>query len=730
MAVPVAAKQRVSRKAARCLRGWLLPATLALLMASCAEPPSGGRPAGDVGESAPAGGVTLAPVTDERLVSAHAEPGNWLNHGRTWNEQRFSPLDAVNRETVSRLRLAWHLDLPTRRGLEATPLIADGRMYTTGTWSRVYAVDAASGRLLWQYDPDVPAQAAIDACCDVVNRGVALWRDRVYVGTLDGRLVALDAASGEPVWTVQTTPKDLPYTITGAPRIADGKVLIGNGGAEFNARGYISAYDAETGALAWRFYTVPGNPAEPFEHPVLEQAAATWSGRWWSLGGGGTVWDAISYDPELGLVYIGVGNGTPWNRDHRSPGGGDNLFLASIVALDVDSGDYVWHYQTTPGETWDFTATQHIMLAELEWGGVTRQVLMQAPKNGFFYVLDRHSGELLSAEPFVEVNWATHVDMRTGRPVEVDGARYGDAPFTVVPAAPGGHNWQPMAFHPGHGLVYIPAQDSAWSYQQAGRSDYARVKYSTGIDAAAASMPEDPAIQREVYESVRGHLIAWDPVAGRARWTVEHPVPWNGGVLATAGDLVFQGTADGAFKAFAAGTGEKLWSYDVQTAALAGPVSYAVNGEQYIAVMTGWGSAFAIEAGIVARWAGVPPLNRILAFRLDGGDALPPPPVAPPVPEPPPATADPQTVALGKALYHEWCTRCHGDAAVSGGVLPDLRHLDTETHADWQAIVLGGARYPQGMPGFAGHLSAEASEAIHAYVIKRAHDPVYLPSRE
>ena len=685
---------------------------------------------GGIASIAPAGSTAADPtalVTDARLVKADSEPHNWLNHGRTWTEQRFSTLEGINRETVGRLKLAWHLDLPSRRGLEATPLVVDGRLYTTGTWSRVYAVDAATGNLLWEYDPQVPAQAAIDACCDVVNRGVAVWGDKVYVGTLDGRLIALDADTGKPAWSVQTTPTDLPYTITGAPRIVAGKVLIGNGGAEFNARGFVSAYDARTGELAWRFYTVPGDPGKPFEHPVLEQAANTWTGEWWTLGGGGTVWDAISYDPELGLVYIGVGNGTPWNRNLRSPEGGDNLFLASIVALEAATGRYVWHYQTVPGETWDFTATQHIMLANLELDGRMRKVLMQAPKNGFFYVLDRATGELLSAQPYVEVNWASGIDLRSGRPMEVEGARYEAKPFTAIPAAPGAHNWQPMAYHPGHGLVYIPAQDSAWTYSGVETIDYARVKYSTGIDAAAASMPEDPAIQREVHQSIRGYLIAWDPLAQRARWTVEHPVPWNGGVLATAGDLVFQGTADGNFKGFAADSGEELWSADVQTAALAAPVTYAVDGTQYIAVMTGWGSAFAIEAGIVARWADVPPLNRILAFSLEGGDALPPPPPPAAIPAPPAATAPPETVARGKVLYHEWCTRCHGDAAISGGVLPDLRHLDAGTHAEWEAIVLGGTRYQRGMPAFGGDLSRADAAAIQSYVIKRAHDPQYRP---
>lgn len=688
-------------------------AVLSLLLSACdrIETPSG-----------------TAAVTDKRLVNAAAEPHNWLNHGRTYDEQRFSPLAQINDGNVKQLKLAWHLDLSSKRGLEATPLVADGRMYTTGTWSRVYAVDAASGDLLWEYDPQVPPQKGIDACCDVVNRGVALWRDMIYVGTLDGRLIALDAMSGKEVWSVQTTPGDRRYTITGAPRVVDGKVLIGNGGAEFDARGYVTAYDAATGEQVWRFYTVPGDPALPFENPILEQAADTWTGEWWKYGGGGTVWDAISYDPELNLVYLGVGNGTPWNRRVRSPGGGDNLFLASIVAVDADTGAYAWHYQTAPGDTWDFTATQHIMLADLEIGGETRKVLMQAPKNGFFYVIDRTDGELLSAEPFVEVNWATRIDMRTGRPVEAPNARYQDGEFASSPAAPGGHNWHPMAYHPDTGLVYIPAQDLPWVYKEVEEFKFSKVTTNTGLDPIIASMPEDPAIQEEVSKLLKGYLLAWDPIKQQARWTVELPIAWNGGVLATAGNLVFQGTSHGEFIAYAADTGERLWVHDARTAVLAGPVTYQVDGKQYVAVMAGYGTAFGIESGIVAKWAGVRALNRIVAYTLDGADELPPLPPLPEPPAPPAHTADAETVTLGKLLYHQYCSRCHGDGGISAGVLPDLRYMDTATHALWDAIVLGGSLFDKGMPGFAAHLEKAETDAIHAYVIKRAHDPEYIPA--
>ena len=362
-----------------------------------------------------------APVDHARLRAP--EPGQWLSVGRTYDEQRFSPLAQINDRTVGRLGLAWFADINTERGMEASPLVIDGVLYNVQPWNVVTAYDAKTGRVLWSYDPEVPLRFGRMACCDIVSRGLAAWQGKIYVATLDGRLIALDAANGRPVWSVPTVDNSKNYTITGAPRVFDGKILIGNGGAEMGVRGYVSAYDAETGAQLWRWHTVPGNPADGFENPAMEMAAATWTGEWWKGGGGGTVWDNLSYDPALGLVYIGTGNGSPWAQKWRSPGGGDNLFLASIVALRADTGEYVWHYQTVPGEEWDYTATQQMILADIPLGGRTRQVLMQAPKNGFFYVLDRATGELLSAEKIAPINWASHVDMATGRPVENPAAR-------------------------------------------------------------------------------------------------------------------------------------------------------------------------------------------------------------------------------------------------------------------------------------------------------------------
>ena len=407
------------------------------------------------------------PVTMERIIAADREPQNWLAHGRTYGEQRYSPLQQVNAGNVEKLGLAWSYATGTTRGLQATPIVVDGRMYTTGVWSVVYALDAKTGKELWKFDPEVPRAWGRYACCDAVNRGVALWQDALYVATLDGRLLALDARTGAKRWEVNTIDRTKPYTITGAPRVVKGKVLIGNGGGEYGVRGYFSAYDAVTGKLVWRFYTVPGNPKDGFESPELAAAAKTWTGEWWVGGGGGTAWDSMAYDPDLDTLYVGTGNGSPWARSIRSPGGGDNLYLSSILALDPDTGRLKWHYQTTPADNWDYTATQHMILADLVIAGRTRKVLMQAPKNGFFYVLDRATGELISADKYIPATWATHVDMKTGRPVETPEADWSQKTQLIIPAAFGGHNWHPMAFNPQTGLVYIPAMQPAGIYPPA-----------------------------------------------------------------------------------------------------------------------------------------------------------------------------------------------------------------------------------------------------------------------
>ncbi len=697
-----------------CLAGSLL------MMAACSTEPE------------PVESITAAaPVTS----SARTESVDWPLHGLDDAEQRFSTLDQIHAGNVDKLGLSWYFNFGSNRGLEATPIVIDGVMYLTGTWSRVYAFNAVTGELLWQFDPEVPGAWAINACCDVVNRGVAVADGKVFVGTLDGRLIALNAASGEVVWETLTIDQSKRYAITGAPRVVRDKVFIGNGGAEFaGVRGYVSAYHIETGEMFWRFYTVPGDPSQPFENPILEQAAETWTGEWWALGGGGTVWDSMAYDAELDLLYIGIGNGSPWNQFYRSPQGGDNLFLASIVALRPDTGEYAWHYQTTPGETWDFTATQHMILADLEIEGTMRKVIMQAPKNGFFYVLDRQTGELISTEKYVTVNWASHVDMETGRPVEDPQARYynfDDGPQWVIPGAAGGHNWQPMSYNPVTGLVYIPAIESGMPYMSSEtfKADAYSFNTGTGFGGGAPSF-DQPGLQGQTAQdqpapsappASTGHLLAWDPVTQQEVWRVDFPERWNGGVLSTAGNLVFHGNIHGEFVAYAADTGARLWSFPAQSAIIAPPVTYMVDGVQYVTIVAGWGGAAGMSGGpAVVSARSSHNIHRVLTFRLQGDAVLPDPPPAQTLPEPPQVELPAESIARGEKGYAGYCAICHGVGTFSGGVTPDLRYSPFLDNDAWFDIVNGGLLESNGMVSFAEVLSREDAADIRAYVIRQA----------
>ena len=641
------------------------------------------------------------------LGSAQQKSVDWATYGLDYYEQRFSPLDQINDKNAGQLGLAWQFETATNRGLEATPLVIDGVMYATGSWSVTYAIDARTGRQLWKYDPEVHRKYDNIACCDVVNRGAAFYKGKVYVGVLDGRLAALDANTGKVAWQTTTVDQNQPYTITGAPRIAKGKIIIGNGGAEYGVRGYVSAYDAETGKLAWRFYTVPGDPSKPQENKALDRALPTWKGNdWWKYGGGGTVWDSIVYDPELNLLYVGTGNGSTWNRHVRSPGGGDNLYLASILAINPDNGELVWHYQTTPGDTWDYTAVQPMMLADLQIGGRLRKVIMQAPKNGFFYVIDRATGELLSADKYVEVNWASHVDMKTGRPVEIPGSDYKDKGTYVRPGPLGGHNWQAMSFSPKTGLVYLPAQDNGRYFEQ-GNWSAADFKAMQG-DPTAGPLPYNLALgpidrNLEKYEvPYKGRLLAWDPVARKPRWAVEYGAYWNGGTLATAGNLVFQGTAAGDFIAYRATDGAKLWSSWATTGIVAPPITYAIDGKQYVSVMAGWGGAFPKKHVSY---------GRLLTFTIGGTASLPAKP-RPRTVTAIPNTGTPPQIAAGAKLYATYCVRCHGAATI----LPDLRRSTPAVLAGLEKI-LDGALVERGMPRFA-ELDKPAIAELRAYLLE------------
>ena len=702
----------------------LHPASLSLLLLVAALPI-------DRAGAKPGGGA--ASVDGTRIEAADREPQNWLAHGRTYGEQRYSPLAQIDDGNVEKLGLAWSFATATTRGLQASPIVVDGTMYTTGTWSVVWALDAKTGKELWKYDPEVPKAWGRYLCCDAVNRGVAVWKGSVYVGTIDGRLVSLDARTGAKRWEVNTIDRTKPYSITGAPRVVKGKVLIGNGGAEYGVRGYLSAYDADSGKLVWRFYTVPGNPKDGFEHPELEQAARTWNGEWWKGGGGGTVWDSMAYDPQLDTLFVGTGNGSPWARDIRSPGGGDNLFLSSILALEPDTGRLKWHYQTTPADNWDYTATQHIILADLEIGGKPRKVLMQAPKNGFFYVIDRVTGELLSADKYIPATWASHVDIKTGRPVETADSNYSKETKLIIPAAFGGHNWHPMAFNPKTGLVYIPAMQPMGIYPPS--QEFKKTGQYTRRD-----MFWNPGIDWNLYTDTiyalleqlggelpvdRGFLKAWDPIQKKTVWEIEHPAFWNGGLLTTAGNLLFQGTGDGRFVAYAADSGKALWAVPTMIGIIAPPVTYEVDGEQYVAVMAGYGGAGAITGGDPRTMVSAKYLNEghVLAFKLGGTATLPR--IAEKnasIPEPPKIEATAAQIENGKYEYGANCMVCHGAIAVSGGVVPDLRMLSAEKHSIFKEIVYDGVIHGAGMPRMGDLVSEQDVHDIHAYVISRANE--------
>ncbi|WP_232476176.1 PQQ-dependent dehydrogenase, methanol/ethanol family [Flavisphingomonas formosensis] len=648
---------------------------------------------------------------------------DWAMHGRTASEQRFSPLGQISQANVAGLGLAWYHEFDTDRGQEATPIVVDGKLYVSTAWSKVFAFDAASGTPLWSYDPQVKGAKGFDACCDVVNRGVAVDGGHVFVGTLDGRLIALDRTTGKPAWSVQTTDPAKPYTITGAPRVVRGKVIIGNGGAEYGVRGYVSAYDAATGKLVWRFYTVPGDPKKgpdgAASDPIMAKAASTWSGRWYDEGGGGgTVWDSIVYDEELGRLYIGVGNGGPYNYFVRSDGKGDNLFLASIVALDPDTGRYIWHYQENPQESWDYTATQPIALADLVIDGKPRKVLMQAPKNGLFYVIDRTTGKPISATPYTQINWASGIDPNNGRPIEKPDIRYPEKPVLLMPGASGSHNWYPMAFNPRLNLAYFPiSRNNAQLYTPQKPFQYRKQGWNTGIELAPAAIPDDQIAP--IAASQTGALIAWDPIAGKPRWAVEHPYQNNGGVLATGGDLVFEGTSDGYFYAYAANTGKQLWRYEAGNGIIAGPISYAVGNVQYVAVMAGFGGS-GVSAGFQAHQHRRLP-GRLLVFRLGGtasAPAYPPEPVSTFKAETPKVPA--ATIERGRIVYNNNCMVCHGVNAISS-ILPDLRKsmLIADAQA-FDAVVADGALADNGMVGFRDKLPAADIAAIRAYLQERS----------
>ena len=663
------------------------------------------------------------PVDNARLTHADREPGQWMSVGRTYGEERFSPLNQINRASVKDLGLAWYADLGSTRGLEASPLMVDGVLYDTQPWNITTAFDAKTGKLLWRYDPKVPQQSARQSCCDIITRGLAAWKGKIYVATLDGRLIALDAKTGTPVWSVNTFDDNVPWAMvmTGAPRVFDGKVIIGNAGGEAAARGYITAYDAETGKKDWRFYVVPGDPAKPATGPQAKAdkiSAPTWTGDWWKVGGGGGDWDTLVYDPKAKLVYIGTGNGGPYSQHFRSPQGGDNLFTSSIVALHVETGEYAWHYQEVPGDSWDYDATAPLMLTDLKMGGRLRHVIMHAPKDGFFYVLDRLSGKVLSAKNYVPVNWTSGLD-KNFKPVVRPEARYGEHPFMVTPNLGGSHNWQPMAYSPQTGLVYFPVTVNygIFAYNPDFKQQPGNV-ISSG--SHYTSYPEERKALLTSQPKSESWLMAYDPIRQKEAWRVAYPRNGSGGVLATAGGLVFEGTINATFAAYDAKTGAKVWDMPVQQVPIAAPIAYRIDGEQYIAVNAGYAGS-AHQAATNDSLLQISDYGRLLVFKL-GGDAKLPKVVASKVvlEEPPPLNGSRDEVRLGGEIYGAHCSSCHGEEA-RGGV-KDLRRMSSQTHASFNDIVLGGARKDRGMASFGDILSKTDADNLHKYIVARINE--------
>jgi quinohemoprotein ethanol dehydrogenase len=665
-----------------------------------------------------ASSVLTAPanVNAARLRHAASEPSQWMTYGGTYDEQRFSRLKQIDRGNVQQLGLVWFADYDTNLRQDGTPLYIDGVIYVSTAWSKVYAFDARSGRKLWEYDPKTPGQWIRNVCCGIVNRGIAAWNGKIYLGTLDGRLVAIDARTGREAWSVLTIDKRKHYSITSAPRVANGKVLIGESGGEYGVRGYLSAYDAETGKLDWRFYTVPGNPKDGFENAAMKKAASTWSGQWWKLGGGGTVWDAILYDPRTDLVYFGTGNGSPWNDRYRDPKSGDDLYLATILAVKLSTGEYVWHYQTTPADTWDYDAVSPMVIADLSVDGQQRHVLMQACKNGFFYMLDAATGKLLRAVPFTDVNWANGVDMQTGRPRVIDAARFPvGKPFNLAPGVQGAHGWQGNAFSPETGLLYIPTQRAYFPMIADPSFTPNPVGYNLGLDFTApftyyAAHPQEK-------NGFASYLQALDPVTGEQVWKTPEGQGGTGGALATAGGLVFQGAgSDPELRALDARSGAKLWSANTGTGMMAPPITYELDGKQYIAASVGG----APTGGYYA-----PNYSRMLVFALGGKAVLPSTePYTPPPLDPPPDTAAPAVVKTGSQRYAQYCAACHGDqGATRGANFPDLTRTPLlHSQEGFDQVVLQGVRAQRGMASFAEALKPEDTKAIRAYIIARAND--------
>jgi len=716
----------MARAVARALVGLLI------VMAGVAGCHSNRAPASGSQSAKPSPGA----VDAERVAKAASEPDQWLMTGRDGGGTYFSPLADINATNVARLGFAWEYKLGTRRGLEATPVVVDGALYTSGNFGWVYALDAATGRELWKYDPEVDGQWGRYACCDAINRGVAVWHGRVYVGSLDGYLHAIDAATGKRIFNVDTLPArgpKTPYTLSATPVIAGDVVVVGSAGADFaGARGYVAAYDLQTGAFRWRFYTVPRNPKEgPQDQPHLVEAVKTWDPRHrWDAGSGGTAWDGMGYDPELKLFYFGTANGAPYNIKEGGRTGGDDLYTASIVAVHASDGTLAWHYQTTPGDRWDYDSTQKLILTDLDLGDGPHKVVMQASKNGYYYVLDRATGKLLSANNFAYVNWSKGIDLKTGRPIVNPNAEYTKEPRLMFPANAGAHSWQPMSYDPQTHLTYIPSMEWPMIYMDTANQ---RAGLIEGFFTVQAFLPEDydPKALKGLYGPLPplekldrglppakslGFLRAWDPIHQKLAWQVPTATHWDGGVLSTAGGLVFQGDAAGNLNVYKAEDGTKLASVAIGTGIMAAPSTYRLGGVQYVVVMAGFGGNY-VNYPLTKDMVAYSRDNegRVIALKIDGG-AVPQPPALPvePFPKPPAHEGTAAQIGTGEVLYNRYCSRCH---MLDRGILPDLRRLNASKHELFYDIVLNGLLAGAGMGRWDDVLTRKDAEAIHAFIV-------------
>ncbi len=663
--------------------------------------------------------VIVACKSDEdQKITDETNTADWLAYGRTHSEQRFSPLTDIDTSTVVNLAVDWYLDLPNDKALVSTPLVVDGILYFTGTMNRIRAVDASNGNMIWQFDPEVAKHLGKNKKPGwTQSRGISYYKGKIFTATWEGRLIALDAKTGKQIWSVLTIDPDKMMSITGAPKAFADKVIIGNGGSEAAPnRGYVTAYDVETGQQTWRFYIVPGNPADGFENEAMEMAAKTWTGEWWKYGGGGNAWHGFTYDADLNTIYIGTGNGGPWNPKVRSENGGDNLFLSSIVALDAETGKYKWHYQTTPGDSWDYNSNMDIVLATIKIKGEDTRIIMHAPKNGFFYVINRETGKLISAQPFVETSWASHVDSVSGKPVINPNARYDSGSVYITPSPHGAHSWHAMSYNPVTRLAYIPAIHDATIFD-ATKTDLADWKNNPDKGGIAVSISDPDSLPRPYT----GSLIAWNPVTQKQAWIVPHKELWNAGTLTTAGGLVFQGTADGQFNAYQANTGKLLWQYNTGLGISAPAITYKIKGKQYIALLVGYGGAFAGVGNKSLGWDYNRHTRRLLVFSLEGKAAVPPQP-PPYFPEPLVDTTfkiDEELALKGYNLYWQ-CFACHGANVVAKGMAPDLRASPVSLNqAAFAMFVRDGIKADMGMPAFKD-LTDEDLNALMHFIRKKA----------